>query len=253
MNQLDEILAALDVIGLNVCGVADGRPFDSVLPGCRSVLVFASGGTALWEAFCRDLRAHPQHLTDEDHPLDAFIARQIRAADPDPPESRRWIRCAAEPEAFIDFRPLAHDAGMGWTSRMGLLLHPTFGLWMGLRAACFTTEVLPVTGPVAADNPCDACPGHCASACPGEAFVAGRLKIQRCAAFHVTADTCHGRCHARLACPVGEQHRHGPLQHHYHNERSDGRRMLAEALHIVGDDRHGIGPHWADWAAPERD
>ncbi|MFT5686863.1 MAG: ferredoxin, partial [Myxococcota bacterium] len=245
MNWVDEIRASLGKAGLNVFGVADGRGLDHILPGCRSVVVFASGGTALWEAMCVNLSAHPAHLTDEDHPLDAFVARSIAAADPTPPASRRWVRCAAQPEAFVDFRPLAHGAGMGWTSRLGLLLHPEFGPWLGLRAACFTTEALPVSGPVSGENPCDACPGHCASACPGGVLSEGPLNIRQCAAFHLTSDACHGRCHARLACPVGARHRHGTLQHHYHNERIDGRGLLAEALGITDDARSGVGPHWA--------
>ena len=92
------------------------------------------------------------------------------------------------------------------------------------------------------------CPGHCASACPAGAFDGGRLNIRRCAAFHVQSRDCHGRCHARLACPEGVAHRHGTLQHHYHNERVDGRRMLAAALGITDDTRAGEGPHWAAWA-----
>ncbi len=114
MDRLDEIRAKLRVAGLNVSGIADGTGLDHILPGCRSVVVFASGGTALWEAMCADLSAHPDHLTGEDHPLDAFVARAIQAADPRPPDDRRWIRCAAQPEAFVDFRPLAHGTGCGW-------------------------------------------------------------------------------------------------------------------------------------------
>ena len=248
MNWVDEICTTLGAAGLNVAGIASGHGLDHILPGCRSVVVLASGGTALWEAMCADLSAHPAHLTDEDHPLDAFVARAITAADPNPPASRRWIRCAAQPEASVAARPPPHSAGMGWTSRPGLLLNPDSGPWLGLRAACFTTETLPVSGPVVGENPCDACPGHCATSCPGDAFTEGRLSIQKCAAFHVRSDACHGRCHARLACPVGEAHRHGPLQHHYHNDRTDGRRRLAAALKITRDDRRGVGPHWVEWA-----
>ena len=240
-----------DAAGLTASGVADGREHQDLLPGCRSVLVFASGGVALWEALLADLRAHPAHLTDSAHPLDDFIARQIDAIDPPTlrPPTRRWIRCAAEPEQFIDFRPLAHDAGLGWPSRMGLLLHPTYGLWMGMRAACFTTEALPLDAPLAGEGPCPTCPAPCASACLGDAFREGRMQIRRCATFNTTSAACHGDCAARRACPEGAAHRYGALEMHYHYARDTGRRALAAAAQIGGDDAHeGRNPRWSEWA-----
>ena len=42
-------------VGLNVWGVADGAPWQHVLPGCRSVLVIGSGGTTLWDGFLRSV------------------------------------------------------------------------------------------------------------------------------------------------------------------------------------------------------
>ncbi len=246
MSWTEDVPRALAEVGLNVVGVADGRGHEAVLPGCRSVLVFASGGTALWEAMCADLAAHPTHLSAETHPLDAFVARAITSADPAPPASRRWIRCAAEPEAFVDFRPLARDAGLGYSGRMGLLMHPEHGPWVGLRAACFTTEVLAVDGPLTGEGPCPGCPGHCAQACPGGAFPEGSLDIRKCATFHRRSDRCLGQCEARLACPEGAASRHGALQHRYHYDRRGGRVALAAALGI-DDERVGVGPHWGEW------
>lgn len=247
MDWLAPLQGALSAIGLNASGVCDGRPYDHLLPGCRSVVVFGSGGTALWDAFLADLRARPEHLTAHAHPLDDFVTRAIQAADPDPPASRRWVRCAAEPEAFVDFRPLGLAAGLGWHSRTGMLLHPTYGLWLGMRAACFTTEALPLSAPLDGEGPCGGCPGHCARACPGGAFPEGSLQIRACAAFNVASDVCHGRCDARRACPAGSTHRHGDLQHHYHYARDTGRPALAAALGVAAG-RAGQGPRWADWA-----
>jgi hypothetical protein len=74
------------------------------------------------------------------------------------------------------------------------------------------------------------------------------MNIHRCASFHLESDACHGRCHARLSCPVGSEHHHGTLQHHYHNARGTGRRLLAASVGITDDARTGDGPHWAAWA-----
>jgi len=246
MQWLNPLQRRLAVVGLNASGVADGQAHQDILPGCKSVVVFASGGRGLWDAFTEDLRQHPANLTEHAHPLDDFVARAIEAADPDPPASRRWIRCAAEPEQFVDFRPLAEGAGLGWRSHTGLLLHPAYGLWLGMRAACFTTDPLPISTPLRGAGPCGDCPGHCASACPGGAFEGGRMRIRACASFNVRSDRCHGSCDARRACPAGAAHRHGDLQHHYHYARDTGRPALAAALGI-SDHRDGKGPQWADW------
>ncbi|MEL6348292.1 MAG: hypothetical protein AAFV53_34600 [Myxococcota bacterium] len=221
---------ALAAKGLNLIGIADGAPYQSLLAGCKAVVVVASGGGALWDAFLDDLRADPQRLFEEDHPLDRFVARTLQQADPTPPASRRWIRCAADESVFIDFRKLALQAGLGWMSQLGVVLNPTFGPWMGLRAACLTTDALPIDGPLSAPAPCAACPDRCAAACPGGAFDAGRLRIRRCVAFRAASTTCAVRCDARRACPEGRAHAYGADALRYHMDPKGGREMLAQML-----------------------
>jgi len=248
----------LAAVGLNAWGVAPGAPWQEILPGCRSVVVLGSGGAALWEALVADLRAHPVHLSDEDHPLDAFVERALARLDPGGP-GRRWVRCAATETTLVDFRLLAGQAGLGWRSKLGLLLHPEHGQWMGLRAACFTTDLLPATGPLdPAANPCLSCPSPCVGACPGGAMGRppddgdpGGWDVGACARFHQVSDICRNRCDARRACPVGVPY--SDLEQAYHAHRQSGRRMLAASLGIV-DEREGSGPFWDLWRpAPEAD
>jgi epoxyqueuosine reductase len=236
--------------GLNTFGIA-AADVGAPLPGARSVVVFASGGPALWEAFGNHLRAHPEALQNEEHPLDRFIAGAILAAPP-PPSAHRWIRCAADEPDFLDFRPLAAAAGLGWASRTGLLLHPQHGLWIGLRAALFTEEVLPISGPLPGPGPCAACAASCVRACPVEAVPTGpftpstRFQIQKCAA-HRTGDGCPTECGARAACPEGTASRYSTLEVLYHHDREKGRPALAHSLGITEVGR-GTGPHWHRWA-----
>lgn len=239
--------------GLNLCGVADGAPWQEVLPGCRSVLVFASGGTALWSAMLTDLKAHPRHLADEANPLDAFVQRGLQAVDPHPPASRRWVRCAADADIMVDFRSLAVAAGLGWPSRLGLLIHPSHGLWLGLRAACFTTDSIPPTGPRAGSGPCEGCPAPCVSACPAGAVSdgplgpAGAWDVQRCAHFHQSSSQCERTCHSRVACPEGAPHRYSDAQRAYHYHRASGRTWLRAQVGLQQDEHEGTGPHWGAW------
>ena len=85
-NRIDQLAEC----GLNAWGIAPGESWSEVLPGCRSVVVFASGGSQLWNALLDDIQRNPRGLSDEDHPLDAFVARSILKVDPKPdpnPES----------------------------------------------------------------------------------------------------------------------------------------------------------------------
>lgn len=242
--MIETLQDALRASGLNVSGVADGRPYDGLLPGCRAVVVFASGGRALWEAFTDDLRQHPAHLTEQAHPLDRFIARAIERADPDPRAPRRWVRCAADESVFLDFRKLAIAAGLGWPSQLGLVLHPTYGPWLGLRAACLTTAPLPIDGPLVGPSPCVSCPGHCAQACPGSAFRDGALKIRKCVAYRAASPTCATTCAARRACPEGKTHQYHPAELAYHMDPAHGQRVLRSRLGVEG--AVGVFPQTGD-------
>ena len=240
------ILSALHDIGLNVVGVSE--PDDTArAAGMRSAVVVGSGGSALWEAFVAAIRRDPGVLTDHAHPLDRFIARAITSADPTP-TGRAWVRCAFDAERFVDFRPLARSAGLGWPSRLGLLLHTEHGPWMGLRAVCFTTDDLPRTGPQSGAGPCDGCPAPCAGVCPAGAVSSSRgFDIRACAA-HKQAGGCAGSCLARNACPEGGGSRYPMLEQNYHDDRRMGRSRLAAHLRIGTDGHIGEGPYWSEWA-----
>jgi len=242
---------SLAAVGLDAVGVADGAPYQDVLEGCRSVIVFGSGGRTLWNALVADISRNPAHLTGELHPLDAFVLRTLDRVDPDPGPSRRWVRCAGDETTFVDFRGLAVAAGLGWVGRLGLVMNPTFGPWMGLRAACFTTEAIPFAGPLPGGGPCDGCPAPCEPACPVGAVTEAGWNVARCAAYHHESDECLGVCHSRNACPEGAEHAHGALEHHYHADRRTGRRQLAASLGIEDDGIEGIGPFWGEWSADE--
>lgn len=245
---LQSIIDELSETGINIIGIADGSKYADLLEGCRSAVVFANGGTTLWDCFVSDLRQSPEHLSRHQHPFDDFIHRAIIKADPQPPKSRRWIRCAAEPEAFVDFRLLANEAGLGFQSKVGLLIHPEYGLWVGMRAVVLTTEdILPEKNFIES-SPCTSCEYKpCITACPARAIGPSGWNVKVCAEHHRKSTDCHGRCHSRIACPIGVEHRHGLLQHHYHNAREDGRRKLAKDLGII-DKIKGLDPKWADWS-----
>ena len=245
MDPWAGILQGLDAVGLNVVGVADPDE-QAAAAGMRSAVVFGSGGPALWHAFVAAVRREPSLLTEHVHPLDQFVARAIASADPSP-VGREWVRCAWDAERFVDFRPLAQQAGLGWSSRLGLLLHPEHGPWMGLRAVCFVSSDLPRSLPLAGAGPCGGCSAPCAAACPsGAVQVTQPFDIRPCAR-HKQQGGCAGSCPSRNACPEGAASRYPELEQAYHDDRRTGRTRLAEALRIGSDGRVGEGPYWSEW------
>ena len=253
--DLPALQEALAPAGLNAIGVADGARWQAQLPGCRSVVVVGSGGPALFAAFQRWLAAAPERLQEHAHPLDAFVAAHLSAVDPpgwQGAADRRWAPCAADGPR-VDFRRLAVDAGLGWLSRTGLLLHPEHGLWLGLRAALFTTAELAPTGPLTGPGPCGGCPAPCMQACPGGAMVRSPTPgnpsawdWQACRDFRVD-QPCRARCDVRNACPEGAASRYPALAQHYHNDHSGGgRAALAQTLGVASGEGRDPGWHGGD-------
>lgn len=140
------------------------------------------------------------------------------------------MRCAADAEPFVDFRVLGEQAGLGWRSRLGLLLHPVHGPWIALRAAAFVDVALEPTGPLPAPPPCASCAAPCAAACPAAALASGAWEPAPCFAWQAERDACRAGCGARSACPIGVGSRYGIHQHAYHqsHDRAHVRRALAE-------------------------
>ena len=257
MDSVTDMLNRLSAAGLNHWGVVSPQEYDAtaragirtddLFPEATSILVLASGGRALWDAFVADLTKHPKHLSEEQHPLDAYVKRCIDDASSvlgDTPH--RWFFASAEADVHLDFRTLAVRAGLGAPSRLGLVIDGVYGPWMGLRAACMLSVSLPVSEP-AADH-CGPCPAPCVSACPGSALEGGRWSVDVCASFHRTSTDCDTRCDARSACPLGHEHRYSEVQARYHYNRAVGRDELSQALKIEDKKYSGIGPLWADWS-----
>lgn len=255
---LATLTSSLAPWGLNHVGVASVAAWDAqarpetrserLAPGARSVVVIASGGAELWQAFVQACRDDPATLLDAAHPLDAFTRRAIVQADPDP--DHPWFYAAHDAAVPLDFRTLAVLAGLGAPSRLGLVLDRRWGPWLGLRAAAFVAHDLAPTPP--APDLCAGCDGPCETACPGDAFVDHRWSVDRCAGFHQRSQACVRSCVAREACPVGAAHAYPDAERLYHNNRAEGRAALREALGLdpAQDPHAGTGPYWSAWSGP---
>ena len=255
--------SALTKKGLNVMGACTVQPheFDSILPNCRSVVVLGNSGRDLFEHFVDAIKEDHAVLNTSHHPLDDFVEHVLEQAIQaestcDVMKHGTWIMCSQKTDVSINFMSLAERAGLGWKSHLGILIHPTYGLWIGLRAAFFSTQSLKTLGideSVSAlkESPCISCHRPCEKKCHYQAIDENGWNMEACAKGHLLEDkknidphsSCFASCDARLSCPIGRDFRHGDLQHHYHYHRPSGRRRLAEELQVV-DHIQGDGPYW---------
>lgn len=259
MSALDSFVAALAPDGLNLVGVISVAEWDAaappvrqssaVAPGAKSIIVVGNGGPRMWRAMGEAIEADAGVLVDQPHPVDAFArARVLAAGSVFAACSPKWFWAAADATVHLDFRMLAQMAGFGTVGRLGLVMHPTYGPWLGLRAACFVTIELEPTRAAGA-HPCDGCSAPCVSACPGGAFSTGNWAVDACTSFKAASTRCADTCYSRLACPAGVAERYEVEAITYHANRAKGRAALREKYGIKEDRFDGVGPHWHDWRA----
>lgn len=176
----------------------------------RTVVVIGNVGGAMWPVF----RAAAQEVDD---PLDTWtrsVLKPIAAS-----LGADFVHPSDEP--FQPFQQWARRAEGITQSPIGILIHPEFGLWHAYRGAFlfpFLLDGLPA--PIKDPSPCLSCDGQpCLSACPVDAFTIGNYDADACRT-HVRSraePVCiNAGCAARLACPIGTEHRYASDQMHFH-------------------------------------
>ena len=230
LTALENALAAT---GLNLVGVTALRSYDALvprkhaltplLPGGESAIVIGNGGTAFWDAFRAFCARHPDAGRRPD-PLDAFtqlvVEEALRPVLGGMPS--RIVYPFRFPDDPVSFVQLAECAGLGRRSLLGLLVHPTFGPWIALRAAVLVPVAIEAERPADGFDPCPTCVERaCMPACPAGAIADRGWDIPRCAAHRLRdEDECAARCHARFDCVIGREHRHTPDELAYHQYRA---------------------------------
>jgi hypothetical protein len=230
LSALEHALAphGLNLIGATATGSYDfGVPPEftlaRLLPNAHSAIVIGNGGTAFWAAFRTFCRTHPESERWTD-PLDTFTEMVVEEAVRPvlgtlPSRVLYPFRGRPDPVSFVH---LAECAGLGRRSLLGLLIHPSFGPWIALRAAVLVPVVVSAPRPADGFDPCPICIERaCIPACPAGAVGDAGWDIPRCAAHRLRdEDDCASRCHARFDCVIGREHRHAADQLAYHQGRA---------------------------------
>ena len=215
--RYDDVVDALAGTGMIARGGFAPTVDDAVpeLPNgllCRTVVVIGNVGGAMWGPFRAAERPGP-------HPLDGWTRSTLQ------PIANEFGAVYVHPsdEPFAPFQRWAQRADDVWQSPIGLLVHPTYGLWHAYRGAFLFPQAvvgLPVVGE--RSKPCVSCVDQpCRTTCPVGAFTPEGYDSETCAGHVRSGDEplcLDDGCAARRACPVGVEFRYGPDQMRFHME-----------------------------------
>lgn len=194
-----------------VPGLPDGRR-------ARTLLLLGNIGGSMWPAFAAAEQPGPDPMDGWTRNVLAPVAAAMGAHALYP----------ADGPPYLPFQRWAERAEPVFRSPLGILIHPTYGLWHAYRAALVFADEVDFPRHADATNPCTACASRpCLSACPVGAFSGASFDAADCAR-HADgpdgADCSGGGCLARRACPVGRDFTYPSEQLAFHMEAFLARR-----------------------------
>jgi epoxyqueuosine reductase len=178
----------------------------------------------------------PQVLSeapDSAHPIDAAVQRWVARGMGAHAPGVAW-ECVYPGDTALSLIRLGECAGWHHPSPFWQGVDAEWGSWFAYRAVLLANTDWPLTPRRELRSPCLDCVGKpCVAACPAQALgVDQALGLRRCREHRLqTASSCEERCLARLACPVGTEHRYSAdqLQHHYRHSLAAIRAWRADA------------------------
>lgn len=186
----------------------------------ETVVIVGNAGPAMWAPFlatnpdltaANPMNAHP--MNDWAEAVIAPIAAGLGATPVYPWQGPPWP----------PFQRWSKRAETIWSSPIGMLIHPEYGLWHAYRSALLFRDRFALPAPATAARPCDTCADRpCRSACPVDAFTDDGYDVPACYAHISTPagqDCIDLGCRARRACPVGTSYTYLPEQAAYHMGR----------------------------------
>ncbi|RWM11037.1 4Fe-4S dicluster domain-containing protein [Mesorhizobium sp.] len=209
-GTIDGIAAALAVHGLILRGgfnFADNEaaPAGNSGGAAKSALLVGQAGAAPWPHFQRWLVRQARGIAN---PLDTWSREVIGAVAQE--FGARAVSPSERP--YLPFQQWAMRAEKLKPSPLGILMHPTYGLWHAYRGALLFEEEIFLPEPQEAIHLCDTCVEKpCMKSCPVDAYSERGFAHEACLG-HVRGprgEPCRaGGCLDRNACPYGTSYRY---------------------------------------------
>ncbi len=182
------------------------------------LLLAGNRGSSYWQ----DFTASGEYADGKPDPLDRWSKRVAGEICQTLPEYRALFPYDGPP--FLPFQRWALSADSLSSSPLGLLIHPTYGLWHSFRFALLfdPRQVAMTAHSVVSEevSPCASCATQpCLNTCPVDAFTDSGYDYLGCASYLKGNDQaiCHQTgCEARNACPVAIEYQYEAAQHRFH-------------------------------------
>lgn len=189
--------------------LADADPAASPF---RQLLLVGNGGGTFWQR-------SRGFVARTGHPLDEFAVDTVQRFLADAAPGVRY-RVLYPGPSLVPLQTLGRLAGWHHPSPMMVGINDYWGMWYAYRVALVADTDFAPTARVNSVSPCQTCVEKpCLSACPASALDEQEgLRLEPCLDHRMApASNCAGTCQARMACPVGLQHRYpdGQIDYHY--------------------------------------
>ncbi len=202
-SSLKQIEAALARHGLIMRGALHLDASEASTLNAKSLVLIGHAGSSIWPHFSKWRQGQAHDLAD---PLDTWSRQVIGEVA----SEFGGTALFSSQRPYWPFQQWAVRAEGLQPSPLGILIHPTYGLWHAYRGAIVFEDEILIQEAQEKNHPCDLCIGKpCLSACPVGAFSGEGYDVKGCRTYLATeggTECMHGGCKARLACPVGRDY-----------------------------------------------
>jgi len=187
---------------------------DSLTPSA-SLVLFGNVGSSIWQVF----RHSPEYADGQPDPLNRWSERIGKAI------AARLGGLALFPFGGPPYLPFLSWAGKAEhlkSSKLGMLIHPEYGLWHAYRFAIALPEICSFERAEGASDICAQCPDQpCLKGCPVNAFSGSEYDVEACYRYldrHPMTQCMKTGCQARVSCPKGARFRYQGEHAAFHME-----------------------------------
>lgn len=175
--------------------------------GYRQLILIGHGGRRLWEALQTSRPPGPD-------PIDQYTVNTLA----------HWLDGTRHTLLYPGEQPIglqALGALAGWHQPSPFMIgvDARWGSWYAYRAVILADTDFPPSRNEGPNSPCPSCTERpCIAACPASALSDGQFELAKCATWRLRENSvCAHGCLARLACPIGQEHRYtaDQIRHSY--------------------------------------